>query len=228
MVSSADLASFQAGPESEIDSSATVEDLRRLMESGDETGAWDMLTATGVHDDPLRAQQELIAPALRQIGERWAVGEATIAQEHIASGVALRLIARLGTPRRRGRRSGTVIVCCPNDDPHTLATALFSNLVRAEGADVVDLGRVDGPSDVLARVDAIEGHVSVAVAVTGPDLHDATRALVGPLKSHEGVRAVLVGGRAVPDEITALDLGSDLYFNSPELAAAGAVAAARS
>ncbi|MBT8240239.1 MAG: helix-turn-helix domain-containing protein [Acidimicrobiia bacterium] len=205
----------------------TIDSLRRIMEAGDEASAWDLLTEAGASAEPLRAQQELIAPALRETGRRWAEGEGTIAQEHIATVVATRLISRLGTPTRRGRRAGTVVVACPPGDTHTLATAFFANLVRGEGATVVDLGRVGGPEEILQTAEKADGNVSVALAVSAPGLEAVTKVLVEAIRAHPKVNAILIGGVAVPDETTALELGADLYFGSPETAAAGAAAASR-
>jgi methanogenic corrinoid protein MtbC1 len=231
MVERADLDSFQGQPddcESHPDAPLlTVESLRELMETGDEARAWDLLVAAGAHTEPLRAQQQLIAPALRETGRRWADGEGTIAQEHIATVVAMRLVSRLGTPTRRGRRAGTVIVACPPGDTHTLATAFFANLVRGEGAEVIDLGRVAGPEQILQAAQRADGGVSVALAVSAPGLEDATRTLVRAIRNQPKINAVIVGGVAVPDEATARALESDVHFDSPELSAAGAAAASR-
>jgi excisionase family DNA binding protein len=229
VVDQADLDAFRdtsAAP-AEPTTKPTVESLRKIMEAGDEAAAWDLLETAGVHIEPLSAQQNLIAPALRETGRRWAAGEGTIAQEHIATVVATRLISRLGTPTRRGRRAGTVVVACPPGDTHTLATAFFSNLVRAEGATVVDLGRISGPEQILQTADRADGNVSVALAVSAPGLEETTKSLVEAIRTHPKVNAVLVGGVAVPDEPTAIDLGADLFFGSPEMAAAGAAAASR-
>jgi excisionase family DNA binding protein len=231
MVEQADLDAFRrrggdSGPD-QTRAVPTVESLRKLMEAGDEVGAWDLLMASGFHAAPLRAQQQLIAPALRQTGQRWADGQGTIAQEHIATVVAMRLISRLGTPSRKGRRAGTVVVACPPGDTHTLATAFFANLVRGEGAAVVDLGLVAGPEEILQAADQADGNVSVALAVSAPGLGDAIGALVREIRDQPKINAVLVGGVAVSDEAAALALGSDLYFESAEMAAAGAAAASR-
>ncbi len=201
--------------------------IREMMEQGDEVGAWDMLVGSNSHMEPLRAQQELIVPALRETGQRWADGIGSIAQEHMATVVAQRLISRLGVPQRRGRRSGSVIVACPHGDPHTLATAIFANLIRGEGADVIDLGQVEGPEVVLDAVRSVDGYVAVAIAVTLPELLTAARHLVTAIGEEPQISAILVGGIAVPDEQTAYEAGSDLYFHTPELAAAGAAAASR-
>ena len=53
-------------------------------------------------------------PPSRSVGEGWAAGELTVADEHRATAIVLRLVGRLG-PRfaRRGRKRGTVVVGAP-------------------------------------------------------------------------------------------------------------------
>ena len=67
------------------------------MVAGDEAGAWAVLEAalaSGVA--PADAHMDLLVPALDSIGEQWARGVLTVADEHRASVVAQRLIGRLG------------------------------------------------------------------------------------------------------------------------------------
>ena len=75
--------------------------------AGDEAGAWAVLEgamSSGMSPEDLYL--DMLVPALHSIGHRWSVGELTVADEHRASGVALRLVGRLG-PRfaRRGRNA---------------------------------------------------------------------------------------------------------------------------
>lgn len=229
LVEAAAVDSFaSATPGERPDGPLPVESLRELMEAGDEDGAWELVTACGGLADPLAVQQQLIAPALREVGRRWSVGEATIAQEHRATVVATRLIARIGCPTRRGRRRGTVVVACPPSDHHALATALFANLVRSEGAEVIDLGRIAGSSTILERLSRIDGPVAVAIVATMSDHESEVRSLVDEIKAAARPSSVVVGGLAVPDPETAERLGSDHYFASVDMAAAGLALIARS
>ena len=82
---------------------------------GDQAGAWSVLEAamsSGL--DPGDVYLEVLAPALRAIGDGWRAGIVSIAAEHRASAVADGLIGRLG-PRftRRGRKRGRVLIGSP-------------------------------------------------------------------------------------------------------------------
>ena len=74
--------------------------------AGDEAGAWSILEEALLGGaDPVGLHVDLLAAAMGEIGERWAVDELSIADEHRATALASRLVGRLG-PRfvRRCRR----------------------------------------------------------------------------------------------------------------------------
>ena len=113
----------------------------RLL-AGDESGSWtiieDALTGGA---QPTAVHLELIGPALRSIGERWQHEQVSIAEEHRATAVAQRLIARLGPLfRRPGRRRGTIVVGAASGDFHALPVAIAADLLRWRNFDVIDLG----------------------------------------------------------------------------------------
>ena len=95
--------------------------LTARMIAGDEAGAWrviDDALASGM--DPAGVYLDLLAPVLRGVGAGWAAGTVTVAEEHRASAVALRLIGRLGPQfARRGRKRGMVIIGAPAGDQHS-------------------------------------------------------------------------------------------------------------
>ena len=76
---------------------ATSRVLDRLV-AGDELGVWQLVeSALAGGAEPSEVQLEMLVPALRTVGDRWATGELTVADEHRASVVARRVISRLGT-----------------------------------------------------------------------------------------------------------------------------------
>jgi excisionase family DNA binding protein len=124
---------------------STISTARRLearILAGDEPGAWRIVEdnlASGA--EPAAVLLRLVVPALASVGDRWSRGDIRIADEHRASAVAGRLIARLGPLLRpRGPRRGTVIVGAVTYDRHALPSAIAADLLRGAGYDVVDLG----------------------------------------------------------------------------------------
>ena len=87
---------------------ATKAQLELRLLAGDEPGAWGVLEAALASDrSPSEVLLQLVAPALESIGDRWHLGELTVADEHRASAVAVRLISRIGARfARRGPKRG--------------------------------------------------------------------------------------------------------------------------
>lgn len=218
-VSRADLDAFSATParrqgRRRADYAGRLEE--RLLE-GDEAGAWslieDALTA-GV--EPAEVHLQILAPALVSIGERWADGSVSVAQEHRASAVAHRLIGRLG-PRfaRRGRKRGTVVVGAAPRDQHGLPSALLGDLLRSRGFNVIDLGADPPAASWSETVAGAERLVAVAISSTTDGNERNVRAAIKAVRSAADVPIVL-GGRAVADEAAALALGADVRSGTGE------------
>jgi MerR family transcriptional regulator, light-induced transcriptional regulator len=75
--------------------------------------------------------EHVIAPALRRIGDDWAAGRVTIAQEHRASAICERLIAaHAGQPG--GRPRGRAVVATPPGERHGLPALMAAACLRED------------------------------------------------------------------------------------------------
>ena len=187
--------------------------LARRMAAGDEAGAWrviDDAMAAGL--EPAGVYLDLLAPALRRLGDGWAAGSVTVAEEHRASAVALRLIGRLG-PRfaRRGRKRGTVIIGAPAGDQHSLPGALVADLLRGQGFEVIDTGPNTPAVSFAETARPAPRLVAVVIGVTAPGCDDAVQAAVQELRRAGVTAPVLVGGAAVGSAAHARRLGADAW-----------------
>jgi excisionase family DNA binding protein len=208
-----------------VDWTGRLED--RLM-SGDESGAWSLIeSALSSGMTPDKIHVDLLAPALRRIGEGWRAGQVTIAEEHQATAVATKLIGRLG-PRfaRRGRRRGRVLIGTPPGERHTLSVAIVADLLRGAGWEVIELGS-DLPVEEFVRAASKAAPLAaVAVSLSNREFLETTAELVVSLK--DAVAApVIVGGTAIDAE-TASMLNADGWASDGRTAieAIAAVAAA--
>ena len=115
-----------------------VERLYAALRRGDERAAAelvDRLAGGGV--SPVELCDELLAPALHRIGEEWASGVNTVADEHRATAICERLLARL--PARRTRVRGTAVVAAPAGEHHALPAHMAAIALRYDGWRVHDL-----------------------------------------------------------------------------------------
>lgn len=185
---------------------ATRRVLDRLV-AGDEPGAWQLVEAALASGaDPSEIHLELLAPALRAIGDRWETGQLSVGDEHRASVVARRIIGRLGTRfNRPGRKRGTVVLGAVAGERHEIPGAIVADHLRNAGFDVVDLG-ADTPVESFVGAARTFGPACVLLSVTGEGHEEAIIETVGALAAID--TPVLIGGAAVPDEEVATRLGS--------------------
>ncbi len=181
--------------------------------AGDGRGSWGVVEAALTAGmEPTDVYLEVVSPALTQVGERWARGEIDIATEHRASGIAMRVLGRLG-PRfaRRGRTRGGIVIGTPAGEQHSLPVAMLADLLRSGGWEVSDLGCDVPPDDFARMARQVERLVAVGVSVTNPSCLDDTAHTISVLRAALGTVPVLVGGRAVGSSAEAAALGADAW-----------------
>jgi excisionase family DNA binding protein len=196
--------------------------LESRLIAGDAAGAWGVIEAAMAGGSSVAAVYlDMLAPALRSIGAQWEAGEIDIAIEHRASGIAGRLIGRLGSRCvRRGRSRGTVILGGPVGERHSLVIAILGDLLRLERYSVSDLGSDTPPSSFVLAATTTDDLVAIGLSVTHPDNLEEGAATCAALRAADLSAPVILGGQAVRDLEHARSLGGDAY--APD--AAGMVA----
>jgi len=198
------------------------------MVAGDEAGAWAVVeSALASGAEPAEVDLDILAPALRQIGDQWAAGQLTVADEHRAAAIAQRLVGRLG-PRlaRRGRTRGTIVIGAPAGERHALPSAIVSDLLRGEGFTVLDLGADTPAASFVESCAAAERLVSVVVGVTVPGQDAVLRSTVRALRKSGVEVPILIGGAGTGGEDHVRALGADAWSGLDGRAAVATVEAA--
>jgi MerR family transcriptional regulator, light-induced transcriptional regulator len=132
------------------DWAAQAQALYAAITGGEETRARHHVQriASGVR--VLDLCEEVIAPALRRVGDEWAAGQVSIAQEHRASAICERLLAS-HTGQPAGRPRGTAVVATPPGERHGLP-ALMATACLREDLWLVHHLASDLPVDEVARL----------------------------------------------------------------------------
>jgi MerR family transcriptional regulator, light-induced transcriptional regulator len=91
------------------------------------------------------AIEEIVAPALRLVGDRWETGAECIAEERLLSEVVLERLGTLLGDRRPAVRGTAVLACAPGER-HELGLLALAVLLQADGWLTVYLG-TDTPLD---------------------------------------------------------------------------------
>jgi DNA-binding transcriptional MerR regulator len=147
---------------------------------------------------------EVVLPYLHELGERWARGEASIAQEHFAS--ALLRGRLLGLARGWGRGIGpTAVLACLPGEQHDLGLIAFGLALHARGWRIVYLGP-DTPIETVTEVSGrLQPSVIVLSAVSDDHAAPAAEQLRVLAAQHRLALAVgTVTGASKPDGVLVL------------------------
>ncbi len=136
----------------------------------------------------------LFSPVLFQIGEFWAEGSLTIAEEHRASAICERTLAAL-MQNPRGRPRGVAVIGTPPGDEHSLPSAMATAVLRSLRWQVHHLGTQVPPKDFLKLVTDV-GADLVVISVTHPSALPEGE-VIEDLVSRAGIR-VMMGGPGTP------------------------------
>jgi len=131
----------------------------------------------------------VMSPALVHLGQAWADGKITVAEEHRASAICERVLGRW-TPAPPGRPRGTAVVCSPPSDEHNLPGQMATAVLRENHWRVHHLGTGVPPADIRSMV-AAEGAELVVISVTWPSARPEAAGMAAALRA-DGCR-VLIG-----------------------------------
>ena len=207
-VSRQDLDEFAAKPAASSGrgntSTAWDERLLQRLLAADQAGAWKVVEAAQTSGMSLTAVY-----MERSIGQRWAAGDITVAQEHAASQVMIRIVSRLSAQiTRRGVSKGIVVIGTPATELHLLPLMIAADLIRVEGFEVLDLGNNLPPQSFADIVAGQQRLVAVGVSVTAPGQVDAIHETIAALRAKTDV-PIFLGGSAVDGPEHAKLLGAD-------------------
>jgi len=169
-------------------------------------------------------RQQLLAPLLHAIGERWQSGEFRIMHEHLASAIVRSHLAALRDGALVPASAPLLIITTPAGQLHEFGALLAATAALECGWDVIYLGP-NLPAEEIAAATQIKQATAVGLSIIYPGhdarLHDELR----NLRRYLGLDvAILVGGRAAKTyrevfaEIDAREV-EDLSELSRELAA---------
>lgn len=189
------------------------EELRAALDRLDEPGAHatiDRLLATFSLQTVLR---DVFVPYLRELGERWEHGDASVAQEHFASNVLRGRL--LGLARGWGQGAGprAVLACAPGE-LHDLPLLMFGVVLAGLGWSITYLG----PDTPLATIDDLLGRMEPRLVLIAAATEPRLQAV--QLELTELARRLpigLAGGGATEDFARAT--GATLFQGDPVTAA---------
>jgi DNA-binding transcriptional MerR regulator len=199
---------------------AEAERLREALDRFDAEEAHatlDRLFGTFVIETVL---SEVVMPYLRELGERWEAGTATIAQEHFASNLLRGRLAGLARGWERGTGPLGLLACAPGEH-HDLPLLVFGLALRARGWRIAYLGP-DTPGESVADAAAA---LDPALVLVNATVRSRFRGAETKLAAIGRTRKLAIAGAGASASI-AESVGGEYVTDDP-VAAAERLAAAR-
>jgi len=109
---------------------------------------------------------EVLQNGMSEIGTKWYENQASVQQEHFASGLAMRRLDALLSASPAPSRPQTILVGCPANEWHTFTPLMLSLFLRRRGFNVIYLG-ANVPADRFKEtVQAVHANLVILVSQT--------------------------------------------------------------
>jgi methanogenic corrinoid protein MtbC1 len=168
----------------------------------------DSAAAEGAIRDALDAElssadvdEEVIAPALWLIGELWERGEISVADEHAATEISLRVLALQREAQRVASARGghLVILATPPGERHVVALQMVESLLAAAGYNVLMLG-ADVPPRAIGSSTRRHQPDVVCLSATTPRRTEQVLSRIDKVRAERPSVGFVVGGRGITEE----------------------------
>jgi methanogenic corrinoid protein MtbC1 len=170
--------------------------------AGDEVAAEIAVReAMDAHLSTAQIDERLIAPALWLVGELWERGRISVAEEHLATEISVRVLALQREAQRvaRSRRDRRVMLATPAGELHVVALRMVANLLRGAGYEVVMLG-ADVPVRYIAAAARRHEVEVICMSSTMPGRTDEVMRAIDEARETWPSAGFVVGGSGLTVE----------------------------
>lgn len=182
--------------------------LQRCILAIEELNPWkldSLLASASVAMSIPRLLDELVAPLLSTIGERWHRGELRVGHEHMASSVIRRFLDNLRETASIHADGPTILVTTPSGQNHEMGAMMAAVVAAVEGWKTIYL-MPNMPARDIAAMAMQAGARALALSITYPPDDPLIASELRFLKRQipEGV-ALFVGGQAAASYVAVLE-----------------------
>ena len=140
------------------------------------------------------ALESVIEPLLGAVGDRWAAGELSVADEHLVSEAVRSRLGHLLADTGGGVRGVAVLACAPGER-HELGLMMAAIALRRDGWNAVYLGSDTPAKDAVALAARLSAQV-LGISVSAPERGEALAEALRDVELPEGLTLVVGGGGA--------------------------------
>lgn len=148
---------------------------------------------------PLPLWQDVLVPALQDVGVRWSDGRASVAHEHLFSAIVRNVLGTLVRSHSRYDTPARIVFATPSGELHELGTLAAAALAASGGLGAVYLGPNLPATDLVRIVKGVDTDVVVlgvtAAGRDGAQIEREVRAIASGLSRDV---ELWIGGAAAP------------------------------
>jgi methanogenic corrinoid protein MtbC1 len=146
--------------------------------------------------------EKIITPALWLMGELWERGEISVADEHLATEIAMRVLALQREAERvaQARRGQRVMLATPAGERHVVALRMVSNLLSGAGYWIVMLG-ADVPADALVASVLRHRPDVICMSATMPAMSGRLVDSIAQVQAAWPAAQFVIGGRGLSSQL---------------------------
>lgn len=137
---------------------ALVKEFEKALLSVDRQKSRTLIQMNCDLQDPTRCMEELIIPALNDIGTRWETGEISLSQIYMSGRICESLVDVMLPPGNPDRKNQPKIAIAVLEDQHALGKRIVYSVLRSAGYEVTDYGAGVSVEDLgtMVKRDGIE------------------------------------------------------------------------
>ncbi len=193
--------------------SREIQDFVETLISGDYQKAHRYIQQRATDQQSLQqVYDSLIRPAMYEVGRLWEQGRISVAYEHLATSVIMRIITYFYVDVVSSEQTkGKALVTASANEYHEIGARIVADFLEMDGWNVSYLGANTPAEDLISMIED-EGHDILCISVTMPFNLVHARKLISRIREKEQLQhtCIMVGGLAFTYSSTAAEkLGAD-------------------
>ena len=168
---------------------------------GDEAAAEELVSRSRSRGaDTALVVRDLVMPALCEVGRMWTRGEASIAEEHLATALVSRVLSRSsGGAAIRAGSAPRIVFACLAGEFHDLGIRFLADVARESGWDAESLG-ANVPREALVRFVRQRPPAALALSLSLAGHIPEAAQTIAEVRAAAPHITILVGGLAILED----------------------------
>ena len=175
----------------------TRQNMRKFLLAGDLKNTMSIYNDFAKQSSVTNFYDNILRPAMYQIGELWDKGKLDVGDEHIASNTAMRLIESIGTKPKSKSKGKTILICTPDGEYHAIPCFMIETYLSLNGYSIINLSPSAPSSSIIAKIKETNPDL-ILISITLKEHLRSCERLVKNLKKFK--IPIIVGGQALENE----------------------------